>query len=381
MFDFEPTQAQRRLIDAARDFAHHRVMPIAASSDESSSFPVDLLGEAHALGLLNVTIPSDCGGPELGHLESGLVTEQLAYACSGIQASLTANVLATTALLLAGSASQKRKYLGWIAREPVMAAFAASEAEAGSDLAAMKCRAVPDGAGGYALSGTKQWVTNANLASYFIVFATDAPESRHRGIGAFIVERSQCGVTPGRPVRKLGQRASDTAPLELQDVRVSADAVLAPPGHGFKLAMDTFTRTRPEIAAASAGLMQRCLDEAMAYSKGRTSFGVPIAKHQLVASMLADMAIRVEATSLLARKAAWAIDQGRPDPVISSSAKAFGADCAMQTAIDAVQIFGGNGYTTDYPVEKLMRDAKILQIYEGTSEVQRLVIARQMLEL
>jgi acyl-CoA dehydrogenase len=197
-------------------------------------------------------------------------------------------------------------------------------------------------------------------------------------VGAFIVDRAQRGVTPGSPIGKLGQRASDTASLTLDEVRVDPAAVLAPPGYGFKLAMDTFNRTRPDIAAASVGLMSRCLDESMSYAKQRTTFGVPLTRHQLVAAMLADMRIRVEAATLLARKAAWSIDRGCADPVASSCAKAFGADAAMRTATDAVQVFGGYGYSTDYPVEKLMRDAKVLQIYEGTSQIQRLVIARQM---
>jgi acyl-CoA dehydrogenase len=243
----------------------------------------------------------------------------------------------------------------------------------------MQCRARKDGNGGYVLDGTKQWITNATLASLYVIFATEDPSLRHKGIGAFIVERSQAGVKPGRHEDKLGQRASDTAPVVLEDVHVPASQVLAAPGHGFKLAMETFNQTRPDIGAGAVGLMRRALDECVAYARERKSFGVPIAEHQLVQAMIAEMRIRIEAASLMVRKAAWSLDRGIRDPVVSACAKAFGADAAMQTAVDAVQVFGGYGYVKDYPVEKLMRDAKILQIFEGTAQVQRLVIARQVL--
>jgi acyl-CoA dehydrogenase len=260
-----------------------------------------------------------------------------------------------------------------------MVSYATSEPGAGSDVAGMQCRATKDGHGGYVLNGTKQWITNATLASFYVVFATEDPALKHRGIGAFIVERSQSGVKPGRHEDKLGQRASDTAPLVLEDVKIPASQVLAPPGQGFKLAMETFNQTRPDIGAIAVGVMRRCLDESVAYAKERKTFGVPIAQHQLIQAMLAEMKIRIEATSLLVRKAAWSLDKGLRDPMTSSCAKAYGADAAMSSAIDAVQVFGGYGYVKDYPVEKLMRDAKILQIYEGTAQVQRLVIARQII--
>jgi len=378
MFDFDPTEEQRALVDTARRFARERIIPIAAQCDRESRFPRDVFVDAHAIGLVNPTLPADHGGAGLSDVDSSLVTEELAYGCSGIQTSLTANTLGLTPIKLAGTDEQKRKYLGWLVREPVMVSYATSEPSMGSDVAAMQCRAVKDGGGGWVLSGTKQWITNATLASFYVVFATEDPALKHRGIGAFIVERSQAGVKPGRHEDKLGQRASDTAQLVLDDVRVPASQVLAPPGHGFKLAMETFNQTRPDIGAIAVGIMRRCLDECVAYARERRSFGVAIAQHQLVQAMLAEMQIRIEATSLLVRKAAWNLDRGVRDPMVSSCAKAFGADAAMQSAIDAVQVFGGYGYVKDYPVEKLMRDAKILQIYEGTAQVQRLVIARQL---
>jgi acyl-CoA dehydrogenase len=379
MFDFEPTEEQRGLVETARRFARERIIPIAAECDRESKFPKSVFEEAHAIGLVNPTLPAEYGGAGLSDVDSSLMTEELAYGCSGIQTSLTANTLGLTPIKLAGSGEQKKKYFGWLTSEPVMVAYATSEPSMGSDVAAMQCRASKDSRGGWVLSGTKQWITNATLASFYVVFATEDPALRHKGIGAFIVERSQPGVKPGRHEDKLGQRASDTAQLVLEDVHVPAAQVLAPPGQGFKLAMETFNQTRPDIGAIAVGIMRRCLDECLAYARERQTFGVAIAQHQLIQAMLAEMKIRIEATSLLVRKAAWNLDRGVRDPMTSSCAKAFGADAAMQSAIDAVQIFGGYGYVKDYPVEKLMRDAKLLQIYEGTAQVQRLVIARQLI--
>jgi acyl-CoA dehydrogenase len=246
-------------------------------------------------------------------------------------------------------------------------------------VAGLQCRARKEADGSYVLTGQKAWITNATMASFYTIFATENPELKHKGIGAFIVHKDQKGLTVGRHEDKLGQRASDTAALMLEEVRVPAAQVLAAPGQGFKLAMETFNQTRPDIGAIAVGIMRRCLDECVAYAKERKTFGKPIAEHQMVQAILAEMAIRIEATSLLVRKAAWNLDKGIRNPIVSSYAKAFGADAAMQTAIDAVQIFGGNGYTKDYPVEKLMRDAKILQIYEGTAQIQRIVIAKALL--
>jgi acyl-CoA dehydrogenase len=380
MFDFEPSEEQQALIETARRFTRERIIPIAAEYDRESQFPKHVFEEAHAIGLVNTTLPAEYGGPGLSDLDASFVTEELAYGCSGIQTSMTANTLGMTPIKLAGTDDQKKKYLGWLASHPIMVSYATSEPSVGSDVAGMQCRATKDGRGGWVLNGTKQWITNGTLASFYVVFATEDPALKHKGIGAFIVERTQSGVKPGRHEDKLGQRASDTAALVLEDVRSPPGQVLAPPGEGFKLAMETFNQTRPDIGAIAVGIMRRCLDESLLYARDRKTFGVPIAQHQLIQAMLADMKIRIEATSLLVRKAAWSLDRGIRDPMTSSCAKAFGADAAMQSAIDAVQIFGGYGYVKDYPVEKLMRDAKILQIYEGTAQVQRLVIARQIIK-
>jgi acyl-CoA dehydrogenase len=379
MIDFELTEEQKALIDTARRFAKERIIPVAAECDRESKFPKDVFKAAWEIGLVNPTLPAQYGGPGLSDLDSAMITEELAYGCSGIQTSMTANTLGLTPIKLAGSEEQKKKYFGWLTSEPIQVSYATTEPGAGSDVAGLQTRAVKQSDGSYVLTGTKAWITNANLSSFFVIFATENPELRHKGIGAFIVHRDAKGLSVGKHEDKLGQRASDTAQVMLDGVHVPAAQVLAPPGHGFKVAMETFNQTRPDIGAIAVGLMRRCLDESVAYAKERKTFGTAIANHQLVQAMLAEMAIRIHATRLLVHKAAWALDKGIRDPLTSSLAKAYGADSAMQSAIDAVQVFGGNGYVKEYPVEKLMRDAKILQIYEGTAQIQRLVIAKQLL--
>ena len=379
MIDFELSEEQKALVDTARRFAKERIIPIAAECDRKSEFPKDVFKAAWEIGLVNPTLPAEYGGPGLSDLESAMITEELAYGCSGIQTSMTANTLGLTPIKLAGSEEQKKKYFGWLTSEPIQVSYATTEPGAGSDVAGLQCRAVKQSDGGYVLTGTKAWITNANLSSFFVIFATENPELRHKGIGAFIVHRDAKGLSVGKHEDKLGQRASDTAQVMLDGVHVPAAQVLAPPGHGFKVAMETFNQTRPDIGAIAVGLMRRCLDESVAYAKERKTFGTAIANHQLVQAMLAEMAIRIHATRLLVHKAAWALDKGIRDPLTSSLAKAYGADSAMQSALDAVQVFGGNGYVKEYPVEKLMRDAKILQIYEGTAQIQRIVIAKQLL--
>src|SRR5262249_46311667 len=302
----------------------------------------------------------------------------LAYGCTGIETSLFANGLALTPVKLGGSEEQKKKYLGMLTSEPIMASYATTEPDAGSDVAGLKTRFTKHG-DDYVLNGQKCWITNASYARWYVIFATIDPALRHKGIGAFIVDRDTPGLRVGKKEDKMGQRASDTAQVFLEDVKVPKENLLAPEGKGFKLAMETFNQTRPDIAAGATGLMRRCVDECVAYAKERKTFGTPIGNHQLVQWMIAEMAIRVEATRLLYQKAAWNLDNGVRDPIVSSFAKAYGADSAMATAVDAVQVFGGNGYVREYPVEKLMRDAKVLQIYEGTSQIQRIVIAKHLL--
>ncbi len=377
MLNFQTSEEQNALIEMAMRFAKERIIPIAAECDRDSRFPREVFEAAWELGLVNPTVPEEYGGAGMGEMENALIAEQLAYGCTGIQTSIMANTLALTPILLAGSEQQKKKYLGLLTSEPAFASYATTEPSGGSDVAGLQTRFSKRG-DDYVLNGEKCWITNASLASFFVVFATSDPSLRHKGIGAFIIDRDTPGLRVGKHEDKLGQRASDTAAVHLEDVVVKKENMLAPEGEGFKLAMETFNQTRPDIGAMATGLMQRCLDESVAYAKERKSFGQAIIEHQMIQAMLADMAIGTEATRLLYQKAAWNLDNGVRNPIVSSFAKAFGADSAMQIAIDAVQVFGGNGYVKDYPVEKLMRDAKVLQIYEGTSQIQRVVIARTL---
>ena len=379
MLDFSLSEEQTALTETARRFSKERIIPAAAAADRDAKFPRDVFEEAWKLGLINTTVPAEYGGAGLGELDNALITEQLAYGCTGIQTSMLANTLAGTPVLLAGSDAQKKKYLGMLTAEPRFAAYCTTEPSGGSDVAALKTSFKKVGSD-YVLNGEKCWITNASLASFYVVFATADVAKKHKGIAAFIVDRETPGLAVGKHEDKMGQRASDTAAVHFEEVKVSAANLLAPEGEGFKLAMETFNQTRPDIGAMAAGLMQRCLDESVAYARERKAFGVAIGEHQLVGAMLADMAIRTEATRLLYQKAAWNLDHGVRMPIASAYAKAFGADAAMQTSVDAVQVFGGNGYVKDYPVEKLMRDAKVLQIYEGTSQIQRLVIAKALLK-
>jgi acyl-CoA dehydrogenase len=378
VLDFSLSEEHQQLIQTARRFTAERITPIAAECDREGRFPMDVFEEAWSLGIINPTCPTDYGGAGFGELENALICEELSYGCTGIQTSILANGLALTPVKLGGSDEQKHKYLGMLTAEPVMASYCTTEPSAGSDVAGMQTtfKQVGDD---YVLNGQKAWITNANYARWYVVFATSDPKLRHKGIAAFIVDRDSEGLSVGKKEDKLGQCASDTAQVFFEDVKVPKENLLAPEGQGFKLAMETFNQTRPDIGAAACGLMRRCLDESVEYAKERKTFGKPIAEHQMVQAMIAEMAIRSEATRLLYQKAAWNLDNGVRDPIISSLAKAYGADSAMQTAVDAVQVFGGNGYVKEYPVEKLMRDAKVLQIYEGTSQIQRIVIAKNVL--
>ena len=377
MLNFELTSEQKTLVDETRRFTREKIIPIAAEADKTHEFPMDVFKQAWELGFVGPNIPEEYGGAGMGEVDHVLLTEELAFGCTGIQTSMTANVLAATPILIAGNDAQKKKYLGLLTSEPVFAAYAITEPAAGSDAAGIQARCRKDG-NDWIINGSKCFITNAAWASWYIVFATVDPSLRHAGIMAFVIDRDAQGVSVGKTEDKLGQRASNTAVVNFDDVRVSPDNVLAEQGHGFKLAMQTFDRTRPDIGAGACGLMRRAMEESIAYALERKTFGVPIAEHQMVQALIAEMGIRYEATRLLVLKSAWQIDNGGRNSLVASYSKAFGADSAMQVAIDAVQVFGGNGYITEYPVEKLMRDAKILQIYEGTSQIQRMVIAKNL---
>ena len=378
MLSFDLSPEQQALQENVARFTRDRIVPNAAEYDHDSKFPFEILKEAWELGLVAPIVPVEYGGAGASHVDQALICEELSYGCSGIETSIAASTLAATPIILGGNEAQKKKYLGMISNEFALCSYATTEPSAGSDVASMQTRAVQKG-NDWVLNGQKCFITNASHARWYVIFATVDPKLKHRGIAAFIVDSDTAGVSLGKKEDKLGQRASDTNTIILEDVVIKGENLLAPAGEGFKLAMQTFDATRPDIAMSATGIMRRCIDECVRYAKERKTFGQPIASHQAIQFILADMAMKAEATRLLALKAASMLDKGQRSSLYSAYAKALGADSAMQSAIDAVQIFGGNGFIKDYPVEKLMRDAKILQIYEGTSQIQRVVIGKHLL--
>jgi acyl-CoA dehydrogenase len=378
MFDPSYTEEQAALIDTARKFTRETIIPQAHEYDEAEKFPLDIFQAAFDLGLVNVELPEAYGGLGLHTLDGCLVAEELAYGCAAIATSIMCNHLGALPLLIAGTEAQKQKYLGWLNRELTFVSYCCSEPEAGSDVAAMKTRLTRDG-DGWRLSGQKRWITNAGHARFFTVLATKDKALRHKGITGFVVERDRPGVSVGKKEKKLGQRASETCDVIFEDVVLTDEDLLGEPGKGFYIAMETFDKSRPMIGAQCAGLIRRCLDESARYAKERRTFGKPIAEHQAIQFMIAEMAMAYESTRLLTHKAAWEVDRGIKRTITSAVAKCVGADQAVKCATDAVQIFGGYGYTREYPVEKIYRDSKLMQIYEGTSQVQRMVIAKNIL--
>ncbi len=373
--NFDLTEEQVMIQGLAREFARQEVAPVAAYYDQTAEFPHPIIKKARELGLINLTIPREYGGAGLSVFESNLIMEEIAWACTGIATALGINNLASDPIVLAGSEAQKKKYLGRLA-DGGFAAYAVTEPEAGSDVAAIKTRALRDGRG-WKISGTKIWISNAWEAEFFVVFAKTDPQAGHRGISAFIVERDW-GVKVTRKLPKLGQRASDACEVVFEDVPVPPENLLGPEGEGFKLAMQVFDRSRPMIGAFGVGIIQRCLDECIRYATQRQAFGRPIADFQAVGFKIAEMGMRAHAARLLTYDAAWKVSAGRRNSLEAAYAKAFAADSAMWAATEAVQVFGGYGYSEEFPVAKLMRDAKVLQIYEGTSEIQRLIMLRHL---
>jgi acyl-CoA dehydrogenase len=374
---FALSDEQRALRDLAREFATKEIRPVAADYDVRSQHPADVIAKAHEVGLMNPHIPEGYGGPELSAFEQILIGEELAWGCSGIATSIVANILGSLPVLLAGSEDQKREWLAPLLAEPLLCSFALTEPGAGSDVAAIQTTAVRDGAD-YVLNGSKMFITNAGEAAWFVVFASTDRDAGRRGLSAFVVPADSHGIVVEQHLDKLGQRATDTSALAFQDVRVPLANRLGEEGEGFKTAMRTLDLTRPGTAAGAVGVAQAAFEYAIDYSKSRVQFGQPIAMNQGVNFLVADMAAEIEAARLLTWQAAWLIDQGKRATLQSSFAKRFAADTAMKVTTDAVQIFGGYGYMKEYPVEKLMRDAKLFQIYEGTSQIQRLVIAREI---
>jgi len=373
-------EQQRMMTATARRFVHEQIIEprLDQAHDRSAEFPHAIIKALWEQGLLNLEFPEDVGGAGLSCHDHVLVLEEINYGCLGIGTSAVANSLAALPLLLCDNAAARRKYLAELVAAPRYAAFACSEPDAGSDVANLSTRYVKRG-DTYVLNGRKRWITNADVADFYVTFAREQGSSGHRGIATFVVEAGTPGVRWESLVHKLGQRCSHTGDVVFEDAAVPAANLIAGPEAGFKLAMATFDRSRPWIAAGAAGVIRRARDEAVRYALERKTFGEAIIKHQMVSAMLADMEISYQATRLLCLHAAAEVDAGNLRGSHSACAKAFGGDAAMRATTDAVQVFGGYGYTQEFVVEKLMRDAKLLQIYEGTSQVQRLVIARDLM--
>ena len=374
---FALTEEQKALRALAREFAEKEIRHKAAEYDERSTHPADIIAKAHELGLMNVHIPEEYGGLGLPGFEGMLIGEELSWGCSGVAVSIVANTLGAAPVLIAGTDEQKRQWLPPLSEEPLLCSFGLSEPDAGSDVARIKTTAERRG-DEYVLNGSKMFITNAGHAAWTVVFASTDRSRGHRGLSAFVVPMDADGVTIEKHLDKMGQRSTDTSAFALDDVRIPVANRLGEEGEGFKIAMKTLDFTRPGTAAGAVGVAQAALDYAVEYAKERVTFEVPIAMHQGVSFLIADMATEIEAARLLVWQAAWLADRGDRATLQSSFAKRFAADTVMKVTTDAVQVFGGYGYIKEYPVEKLMRDAKLFQIYEGTSQIQRLVIAKEI---
>jgi acyl-CoA dehydrogenase len=375
--DFTLTDEQQDMCEMAHDFAENEIRPVAWEYDRDATWPGEILEKAWELGLMNNHLPVEYGGPGLSVLEGVIIEEEIAWGCSGIGTSLSCNSLASAPILLAASEELKKEYLGRLSEAPLLASFCLTEPDAGSDVSAMKTTAVRKG-DKWVLNGSKCFITNGEYANWYTVYAKTDKDAGHRGISCFIVPRD-AGVVVDKHEDKMGQRASNTATISFNDVEIPLDHLVGEENKGFKIAMMTLDRTRPGVAAMGVGVGRAAMEMAIDYSKERVQFGVPIAMHEAIQFMIADMATKVHLGRLATYNSAVLLDQGKRNTIESSHAKRFTADSAMEITTDAVQVFGGYGFIKEYKVEKLMRDAKILQLYEGTAQIQRLVIARETL--
>jgi alkylation response protein AidB-like acyl-CoA dehydrogenase len=380
MVDFELTEEQKAACKMAHEFALNEMRPVALECDKTGTIPDDLIKKAAAAGLTAMAIPEEYGGGGLDQVTASMVSEELFWGCAGIATTLGANSLATTPMMIAATEDQRKEYFPRLCDpdNPKFAAFCLTEPGAGSDAAAL-ATVVQETDDGYILNGQKCFITNGGIADFYSVFATFDKEKKYGGIGAFIVERSYDGVSIGKHEDKMGIRASDTSEVILDNVKVPKENLLVPMGQGFYNVMTTLDLTRASVAAAGVGVARAAFEEALKYSKERVQFGRPIIAQQSINFMLAEMAMKIEAGRRLYQLAAWKAVKGLPCSLESSYAKAFGGDLAMEVTINAVQIHGGYGYMKEYLVEKLMRDAKIMQIYEGTAQIQRLVIGANLM--
>jgi len=379
MIDFSLTDEQKFIRKLARDFARKEMVPRAEHYDETAEYPWDVVEKAHTAGLLNIIIPEALGGVGAGSLDECLVAEELFAGDAGMGTAMLANNLGLTPIVASGTDEQQERFLPPFLEKSIMAAFCLTESGAGSDVANLRTSWRCDG-DEYVINGSKMFITNGGVASLYTVFATAEPGQRnYRAFSAFVVPRNAPGVSTGKKENKMGHRCSDTTEVIFDEVRVPADHLLGQEGAGFKIAMKTLDKSRAGIAASAVGIARAAMEAAAQYAQERQTFGRPLAAHQAIQFMLADMAIKVETARLITWKAAWLADQGLPNNYESSIAKCYATDICMQVATDAVQIFGGYGYSKEYPVERYMRDAKLMQIYEGANQIQRMVISRNML--
>ena len=378
MLNFSLSPEQEKLRLEARQFALKEILPAAWYFDRMDKTPIHILKKSFDSGFMNTNIPKKYGGRGYGLLESALMTEEFAAACPGIATAIFDNSLGLEPLILSSNEQLKKKYLPIIASDFKLICFATSEPTMGSDVANMKCQAQEEDES-YILDGTKYWITNGGIADYMCIFATVNPKSSHEGICAFLVEKEWEGVRVGRPIPKMGQRCSNTAGIHLKNVRVPKENMLAPPGEGFVLAMKTFSRTRSIIGAFATGAARAAMEYALDYSKKRRVFGSKISNFQAIQFKLAEMYQKVETARLITWKGAWEADSGLDPTVTASMAKFYASEIALEVVDEALQIFGGYGYTGMYPVEKLFRDIRLFRIYEGTSEIQRMIVAGHML--
>ncbi|NLB18018.1 MAG: acyl-CoA dehydrogenase [Syntrophomonadaceae bacterium] len=379
MISFEMTDEQREMQSLARKFTRSEIIPVAAEYDNTGEMPWDIFKKAFDIGLWNFNLPSKYGGLELDHVTEAILVEELAYGCLGISGAWDGNTLALVPIEIAGTEGQMDRWLPQFGEEPLLGSFCLTEPNAGSDASSMGTFAKKVG-DEYILNGTKCFITHGGISAMNTVFAkTDRSQKGTRGISAFLVPGDAPGFSMGKVEDKMGDRASHIAEVILDEVRVPARDLLGAEGEGFKIAMRTLDQTRMSIGAAAVGVARRAYEEALEYSKQRVQFGRPISSNQAISFMLADMATQIEAARGLVWQAAWQIDSGNPDPKLGAMAKLFAGDMAMKITVDALQIFGGYGYMREYPMEKLMRDAKILQIYEGTQQIQRVVISGRIL--
>jgi acyl-CoA dehydrogenase len=377
MMEFRLTDEQKQLQETARKFATEVMAPVALLHDEQHKFPHDILAQAFELGLLNLGVPGEFGGLDFTTLDQVIIAEELAAGCVGMATSLIANDLAFLPILIGGTAEQKKRFVEPFTKEMGYASFALTEPNAGSDVAGMSTVITDDG-DHYVINGSKMWITNGSHAQQFSLFGKTDPQAGHRGITCVVVPGDARGITRGKPERKMGQNASDTIGLTFEDVRVPKANRIGGEGEGFKIAMKTLDASRPITASFALGVGRKAMEHAIAYSQDRKAFRQPIANFQAIQFMIAEMAMKLHAARLCTYQAADLVDRGDKASVVSSYAKALAADYAMEITTNAVQIFGGYGYSKEYPVEKLMRDAKLIQIYEGTSQIQRMVIAREI---